>query len=1119
MIRKMLSVYLLWILGAVSYAQDLKRVLPPSPSSNEFDKYVNHVVSLQSGTPEINIPIYDIQVGSVKIPIALSYHASGIKFAQANGDVGVGWALSPGYRITRTTYGFADEQTVMPSQHEINNKVYYEMDRLTRERYLSKFNKSSESHRFLDGPFDDLDGQYDIFTYGLDNTSGRFLIDDRANKTTTLLTGEFGSKINYTTKMLPANSLCINAMDFMDTRGVFYEFGKVENSNEDLCETTGVRGGLVTTAWPLTKISLPSNQQIYFKYRKFYEQRGAGVTSLSLTYGVPRQSRDDCYPDQMVYSSSVTGSPGYYDIYNTMEITTPNEKVTFERATQDQKINALNISTITGELKKRVLFYYSSGGNNRQFLDSLKIYDANLKNSFTYKFEYDSRTTIYRNYDFWGYYARDGRSDLGYDASYLPELKVNFSAINSGMTSPEDPCNFNRYSAYDFGANKSQASVAYSLKKITYPTGGFTDYVFEPNQFNANGKIQSGGIRIREIRSYDKSEKLLLSKSYLYGKNYSGYGKGQTLPGSEIGMNISERAELVAITGGTYMEAVRKLVYSSVPDPEIADSYVMQNYGWYDEVTEINKDAAVTGKTVYNFDQNYFNAGWYPREVQNPAPFVRTYDYRTAPRLKEKRFYETTATGEKLARKETYEYSATATSQFNGFKVSGFARASPAENRYPTVFSFAIGGHNSLFNYAEYDIIGGAKQLSLQTDSTFNTDSGVFVNTKAWTFNSLGQISTNTETTSDGEKIVSKMTYPMDYASTEAANNDIAKGIQILKDKNVINPVVEQYVQKSNANGTNLRTVSSIFTTYKKTIPYPNVVYKMESRQGITNFIPATVTVTASVIDSRYKPKISFNEYDGRGNVLEQQRINGIKEAYLWGYSSQFPVAKILNGDYNVARQYVSQAVLDNPENDLELRNELNKLRLNLTGSQVTTYTYEPLVGVTSITDEKGQTSYYEYDGFQRLKNIKDQHNNIIKNYTLNYGLSPYVAPTIYKSVAMSKVFTKVCTNGLTGTSVSYTVPAGKYTATASQAAANQLATNELNTKGQTNANEYGTCINTCTGEGQKIVNGYCETGTRYNLYSIRSGNGYKCTYEYQWSDGSKSGLLSDYNDYACAID
>jgi YD repeat-containing protein len=63
----------------------------------------------------------------------------------------------------------------------------------------------------------------------------------------------------------------------------------------------------------------------------------------------------------------------------------------------------------------------------------------------------------------------------------------------------------------------------------------------------------------------------------------------------------------------------------------------------------------------------------------------------------------------------------------------------------------------------------------------------------------------------------------------------------------------------------------------------------------------------------------------------------------------------------------------------------IDELRLYPIDAQMTTYTHKPLIGITSQTDAKGQTIYYEYDEFQRLKNVKDQNGNIIKNNIYHY--------------------------------------------------------------------------------------------------------------------------------------
>jgi YD repeat-containing protein len=64
----------------------------------------------------------------------------------------------------------------------------------------------------------------------------------------------------------------------------------------------------------------------------------------------------------------------------------------------------------------------------------------------------------------------------------------------------------------------------------------------------------------------------------------------------------------------------------------------------------------------------------------------------------------------------------------------------------------------------------------------------------------------------------------------------------------------------------------------------------------------------------------------------------------------------------------------------------IDELRLHPTDAVMTTYTYLPLIGITSITDPRNSTSYYDYNDFGKLKTIKDEDGNILETYEYNYA-------------------------------------------------------------------------------------------------------------------------------------
>ncbi len=150
--------------------------------------------------------------------------------------------------------------------------------------------------------------------------------------------------------------------------------------------------------------------------------------------------------------------------------------------------------------------------------------------------------------------------------------------------------------------------------------------------------------------------------------------------------------------------------------------------------------------------------------------------------------------------------------------------------------------------------------------------------------------------------------------------------------------------------------------------------------------------------------RLIYSAYEN-GKPTELLKKDGHPVSYIWGYNGEYPIAKIENALYSQVSGQVanlqSKANLDNDRtidlrdsngnissyegNEGSLRQVLNGLRASLPGAMVTTYTYDPLIGITSTTDPKGHTVYYEYDELNRLKQVMDAEGKILSQNEYHY--------------------------------------------------------------------------------------------------------------------------------------
>jgi hypothetical protein len=493
------------------------------------------------------------------------------------------------------------------------------------------------------------------------------------------------------------------------------------------------------------------------------------------------------------------------------------------------------------------------------------------------------------------------------------------------------------------------------------------------------------------------------------------------------------------------------------------------------------------------------------------------------------------------------------------------------------------------------------------------------------------------EVGSKGDTTVLNYNYPLDIAGGQPLNPVDNLGIQNLINKNLVAQPVEVYRQLNKASGVSSVLFSKL-TTYNNNLPVPETIQQTESASPILNFLALKASGGNLQKNSAYQPQVNFSKYDNYGNILQQQQKGSSAVSFQWGYNAEYPVAKVINsasnnfyhenfeestgnsaptdsrtGVYSHTGAYTKALSGLNAGNYVlsywqksgsvwllvntpvtitgstytigaspVINSQIDDVLFYPADAQMSTYTYDSLVGMTSATDAKGLTTYYEYDGFQRLMNIKDKDGKIVKNYQYNYagqqtttyssaaksgsftkncgtGTGSTVTYTVaagtytstisqgaadqlaqndvnangpayanvngtctYSSAEKSGPFTRSCGAGMTGSTVTYTVAAGTYTSTVSQAAADQQALDYMNANGPAYATANGTCTvictaGNCTSEGSKCVNGICEAGLRTYTSSVQiHGSVWQCTYYYMWSDGSVSGSYTGTSSAPC---
>ncbi len=478
-----------------------KNVQVLSPNVASIGKYLDIPVSNHTGVPKINVPIYTIEAGPLKVPISIEYHASGLKVMEQASWVGAGWSLMAGGLVTRTIRGNADEKLHPPPSLTPNATSYFN----NNGYYDYQFNTQGDLD-YLNFTNGYKDGEPDLFFFNFNGYTGKFYF--RADGTPVLLPKQdikIQRRLCDGNSPVPCNQASERLYGWIITTpdGAVYTFGKTEDTEVypfERTNTMSVEGvdsfaDLIST-WYLTSIKSPDGE---FEIKFFYEKEEYSFYGLSMyptldgggmdliknyIHGVQIDSIafpngwvtfvTDSNPRQDL--SDDVGAPGGFTDQDNVKAK-PLKEIRIASPTFCKKFE-LGHSYFVSD-KPLVGTYDISAGveaslNLHTDKKRLKLVSLTEKGCYQpevrppYFFSYYDETSVPRTLslaqDHWGYYnGADDNEDL------VPPLSTDGGYLfEEGGTA-------NRESSWP-------AVRAGALKKIQYPTGGSTEFKYGPNE-------------------------------------------------------------------------------------------------------------------------------------------------------------------------------------------------------------------------------------------------------------------------------------------------------------------------------------------------------------------------------------------------------------------------------------------------------------------------------------------------------------------------------------------------------------------------------------------------------------------------------------------------------------
>jgi len=866
------------------------------------------VVDHFTGSANVNIPLLNVQSGACALPLNLIYSTNGVRITDVGFNTGRNWRLTTGGEIRRDLKGLPDDCKKDRFGRARLGWLYN-----TKGATINNFTVSNDNNsatctdetadiNYITTNFSDLaDTEPDIFYVNVPGLSCKLVFDNNH----VIKTIPFKDlKVTYATD----TSGAIKSFNITTDNGISYLFADIEKATKTTRGLSTVsyfknefnqysKGIDYNSAWALSKISDANNNVIGLNYAYIddlpeftNEPVTTSFDTVSVFVGGPSNTsiKVDQFtrliqriPKKILSITYGQGIPTYTGI------TFANRALT--------GYGSPVVADITGYGKEIDLDYASS-----PLLKSLSIKGIDGTQVFNFKYNNSIADTIRMipdsstiQMDYWGYFNKTITTPL------KPQVYINPASASYERYRVLSPGNVSASYPYQLAGSNRNADVVYSLnaalEEITEPEGAIKTIKYEPNDFydsTAGIVIKGGGIRVKQVTTYDginSANNIVQNFSYLNPSTGLSSGKpislpvfAFTIPYTGTGTTQDLWNYSTARTETNLSEEDNAIIYSHVKESSTNAGSAL--YEFTNPATNWDLTAGTDwAPTIVNIARPTCTSYGFIKNDINTYPFPPNINYEFERGLLKKSTSFNDA-GTKVS-ETTYSYQrSSAPVVINGFKWED---------------------NGSVKAYAKYKIYTSSSELTTQTvNKVF--DSGTLTTSLQTTTNlyyaSLQhKLPTKTETlNSDGSISRVNTSYVKDF-NTSSVLDSSAVAISNLKALNVNIPIEKYYTVERNSVS---KTIGADLIKFKAFNPsglanlyLPARRLKFIAADGVSNFVPASITSGAFVNDSRYIVKENDLIYNDSGILQSKDDNNKNVQTVLSDVTSMMPVASITNAN------------------------------------------------------------------------------------------------------------------------------------------------------------------------------------------------------------------------------